>query len=177
MTSSGPVVVIYKAKGCPFCTILDKMMPEIKAALVSVDHTVRVEEINSPGLSGEYDITKYPQSIKRLGGYFPITMYIPGAVWNAATVNPELLLTIEDGIIIKGGNWSPELQRAVNDPNSEYQANTAEVFKKWFQMCLAANKDLTKPPEGLLVYNVKRDDGFYNIVSPGTNRNRIEFAG
>lgn len=80
-SSSSPVIVVIRMKGCPPCGRLTEKWPAIKEAIKQKASYYRFYEIEIGG-GIKIDFNRIPKGLSKFFMSFPVIMVIPGDIWD-----------------------------------------------------------------------------------------------
>lgn len=154
MTSvAEPIVVLYKSSACRHCTKLSEIWDKppgkdedsVTAALKKVYPKLRFYVLTAKDNTGKFDENTAPKDLIRYGKWFPMTLLIPGRLWDEAMskLGPKNDVVLVDGVQIMNGrldNGSPAyVQR--------YDIRKPSDFGEWLKDALN-NEDFKRVQNG-----------------------------
>jgi hypothetical protein len=127
-----PVVVLYKALNCKYCTALSQIWDSVKKSILTVYPKMRFFTVTAKGLDGKFDENSAPKDLKRWGAWFPMILLIPGGLWDDAMskLGPRNDVILMEGIQVMNGVWSDAQKKAVQTPGG-YSIREAKDFARW----------------------------------------------
>ncbi len=166
MSSSEPVIVLYKSNGCRHCISLSKIWDtpskdeeSVVGALKKVYPKLRFHALTARDNSGKFDEDTNPKDLIRYGKWFPMILLIPGRLWDSAMakLGPENNVQLLEGVQIMNGYWqNNELKY-----NVRYNIQKPSEFGKWLTEAME-NADFKR------VQNSPKD----SIIVPTSQENK-----
>lgn len=100
-SSSSPVFIFVKAKGCAACeNFVKKYWTNFQKALTVSYPLVKVAEVSFPSLRSALDTTTTPSDLAIYIKHFPMFFLVPGSLWSRAMkkLGPHNNVSLAEGI-------------------------------------------------------------------------------
>lgn len=127
---SEPVVVLIKSKHCSHCLRLEAIWDKVMVAIKQVYPKMRFASfmLTDPSV---FDETVLPSGLKAYRRWFPMTLLVPGMIWDQAMANirPNSNVEIKDGVQIFNGIMSD----GVLNMNMVYDGRSPSGYVSWIR--------------------------------------------
>ena len=130
---SEPIVVLFKAKGCKYCDVLMSYWDKVVLAIKQVYPKMRFTVLTVNSMS-DFDPNTIPNGMRMYRRWFPMTLLVPGHIWDRAMadVGPSSTVEIVDGVQVFNG----EIVGKTVNQNIRYDARNQSGYASWIQEAL-----------------------------------------
>jgi hypothetical protein len=107
----------------------------VVASIKTVSPRVRFFTVTAPDQSGKFDENAIPKGLSFYGKWFPMVIFVPGPVWDAAMsqLGPQNKVEIKEGVQVFNGAWDKGDFRYAQ----KYDVRRPEEFSRWVKDSLA----------------------------------------